>query len=224
MKKLLLTAVLAVGAMLTAASDGKAAFSISVSGHSPTFSSGLSGVPGVGGTSEASVFYSPFGGGGTLTINVFAEHTSNSAYNSGFAYLRTEVLFVGGVVAFSEPITITVSQNAYRFSDAPWAHQGFFTSNPNTDLDVTFAATGQSDVVFTDESSNEFSNSAVAIVQPPLATITHTIQFSSLAGDTNIVAYSSVATPLPATAIGMIAGLPLLGFAGYVRRRFTAAA
>lgn len=230
MKKLLLTAVLAVGALLTAASEGKAGFSITINGGG-FGSTTLSDFTAPGTPDSPTIFghgASLPAFGGSITVVTSAVHSPNRP-----TWLNTQVFLATTSGTITSDITITVTQDAYDFPTIPLdSYVGSISTSVLSGsqvFDATANTSGQSPQLLNGPSD---SFSVAASPTPVSGSMEHVItiyasQANPIPASSNLtftVRSEIVPTPVPATAIGMIAGLPLLGFAGYVRRRFTAAA
>lgn len=258
MKKLLLTAVLAVGALLTGASEGKAAFRIFVT-HNVGPTQILMNNPGGANSSTTSItdfpesnsVFVPASGSPRSALEIESPNLIStqtpSPYGSILSSLTTNfdianLAFAGGGVNIGT-VTVTIYQDAYAFSGV----QNNFSTNftVSTDLSgvslvpvdwnqtITQTAFAGSSTVnggtvgfsaFGPTTGGSSNRGAFNSGGANPTSIVHQFTITNfLAGQTlSFSSNSTVGTPLPATAIGMLAGLPLLGLGGYIRRRFTA--
>lgn len=242
MKKLLLTAVLAVGALLTGASEGNAGFFIGVSSTTPFFDFDNSN--GVG--PNSSPFTPPLLSGNNAGNNLTVSGVTISAADSIVYDSLTSTFTITNAQragAFPTGITlpeifVTVVQNAFTFGPLQNELNSSFTvtstyagsSTEETRITQTaFAGSSSLTLGTVSSTAGNFSATRSGYTQfaPGGANPTSIVQVFRienfrLGQALTFNSTSAVSTPLPATAIGMLAGLPLLGLGGYIRRRFSA--
>ena len=223
MTRVLMTMGLALLGLASVAGVGQAAFTVTITG----LSGGTITLTGVNPASpNDSVLATGTAGGVFYSVN------ASSSENSTRARLNTtSVSFENNSGAVLNNVTVTISQNAFNFPfgvDSFQSNASVNTTTPVNGVTVATSATGQSTITLLNNAivtSNASPSASVSGNSPGSGpfTVSQTLSFSGLGADQTVnfsQVSNVVASPVPATALLALGGLPLLGLAGgFARRR-----
>lgn len=228
MRKILFAAVASLAALVATAAGANAAFTVSVTGFVlATPITNDAGAPTASGVSYAS---NDDGANGVVaSINATAREVFPK-----ISSLTSRVSISNGTGA-AQNFTVTISQDAYNFPTDPYMFSNTVRAritgaSPGSAIlpsNVTVTAsnqTTQSYAILSTPGTANYGSSVPAFGGSGPYLITQSFTINNLQDGNTIVfdTVSTIASPLPATALMAAIGLPLLGLAGAFRRRVLA--